>query len=150
MYNLLLFLHLLAVIFAIGPLVGAASTAARALRTPDAAAAASAARTLKVYGYASVVVVVFGMGLMSAKDPDHPSQHVASFGDTWIWLSVLLWLVAMGLTLGALEPTLRRVAAEITSGQPVATLTGRVAALGGGVALIFAGIIALMVFQPGG
>jgi uncharacterized membrane protein len=149
-YNLLLFLHLLAVIFAVGPLVGAASTASRALRTPDAVAAASAARTLKIYSYASLAVVVLGMGLMSATDPDHPSQHVAEFGDTWIWLSLLLWFVAMGATLRGLEPALRRAATEIASGRPVATLTTRVAVLGGGVALVYAGIVALMVFQPGG
>jgi uncharacterized membrane protein len=149
-FKLLLFLHLLAAVFAIGPLVGAATSASRALRTPDAGAAASAARTLKVYSFGSIAVVVLGLGLMSAKAPWDSSEHVADFGDTWIWLSLLLWIIAMGITLRGLEPILRRAAAEITSGQPVATLTGRVAALGGVVALIYAGIVALMVFQPGG
>jgi uncharacterized membrane protein len=93
-FKLLLFLHVLAAVFAIGPLVGAASAAARALRTSDAAAATSAARTVKIYSYASVVVVVLGFGLMSATAPGS-SEHVADFGDSWIWLSVAFWGAAI-------------------------------------------------------
>jgi uncharacterized membrane protein len=149
-FKLLLFLHLLAAIFAIGPLVGAATTASRALRRPDAAAATSAARTIRLYSYVSVVVVVLGMGLMSQKAPWDKSEDVATFGDTWIWLSVLLWLVAVAVSLGLLVPSLSKAAAEIGSGNAVGTLTGRVAAAGGAIGLIFAVIVVLMVYQPGG
>jgi len=149
MFKLLLFLHLLAAVFAIGPLVGAATAAARALRTPDAAAATSAARTVKIYSYASVAVVVLGFGLMSAKAPGS-SEHVADFGESWIWLSVILWGAAVAVALGALEPALRQAATTISQGSPVATLTGRVAAFGGITALLYAAIVALMVYQPGG
>ncbi|HEX3932576.1 MAG TPA: DUF2269 family protein [Nocardioides sp.] len=150
MFKLLLFLHLLAAIFAVGPLVGAATTASRALRTPDAGAATAAARTIRLYSYVSIVVVVLGMGLMSQKAPWDKSQTVADLGDTWIWLSVLLWLAAMAVSLGVLVPSLTKAAAEIASGNKVATLTGRVAASGGTIGLIFAVIVVLMVYQPGG
>ena len=150
MFKLLLFLHLLAAIFAIGPLVGAATTASRALRTPDAEAARSAARTIRIYSYVSVVVVVLGFGLMSAKAPWDSSQHVADFGDTWIWLSVVLWGCAIGVALGALEPALGKAATTIAEGSSVATVTARVAMFGGLVGLLYAAIIALMVYQPGG
>ncbi len=150
MFKLLLFLHLLAAVFAIGPLVGAASSAARALRTSDAAAATSAARTVKIYSYASVVVVVLGFGLMSAKVPGSSTEHVADFGETWIWLSVAFWGAAIAVALGGLEPALRQAATTIEQGSPVATMTGRVAAFGGATALLYAVIVALMVYQPGG
>src|SRR3954449_2930663 len=150
MFKLLLFLHLLAAVFAIGPLVGAASTAARALRTGDAGAAYSAARIVKIYSYASVVVVVLGFGLMSAKVPGDSSQRVADFGESWIWLSLVCWGAAIAVALGGLEPALRRAATTIDQGSPVATLTGRVAAYGGATALLYAAIVALMVYQPGG
>lgn len=149
MFKLLLFLHLLAAVFAIGPLVGAASASARALRTSDAAAAGSAARTVKIYSYASAVVVVLGFGLMSAKAPG-TSDHVADFGESWVWLSVVLWGAAIAVALGGLEPALRQAATTIEAGSPVATMTGRVAAFGGATALLYAGIVALMVYQPGG
>ena len=150
MFKLLLFLHLLAAIFAVGPLVGAATTAARGLRASDAGAATSAARTVRLYSYVSIVVVVLGMGLMSQKAPWDKSTRVADFGDTWIWLSVLLWVCAMAVALGLLAPSLTKAAAEIGGGGSATTLLGRVAAAGGAIGLIYAAIVLLMVYQPGG
>lgn len=150
MFKLLLFLHLLAAIFAVGPLVGAATTASRAVRTPDAAAATSAARMIRIYSYVSLVVVILGMGLMSQKAPWDSSEEVAKIGDTWIWLSLLLWVAAMAVSLALLAPSLTKAAAEIGSGRGVGPLTGRVAAAGGTIGLLYAVIVVLMVYQPGG
>ena len=150
MFDILLALHLLFAIFAVGPLVHGATTAARGVRTGDGAATASAARMLKIYAYASVLVVILGFGLMSAKPKYGKAAHVAEFSETWIWVSALLWLVAMALVLGLVVPTLERATARIKGEQSVATLTGRVAAGGGVVALIFVAIVFLMVYQPGG
>src|SRR4051794_36492739 len=97
MFKLLLALHILAAVFAIGPLVHAATTASRGLRQGDAAAIRSSSRMLTIYTVASVVVVVLGFGLMSATSP-YTHQKVADFADLWIWLSVVLWLVAAALT----------------------------------------------------
>jgi uncharacterized membrane protein len=149
MFKILLALHLLTAIFAIGPLVGAATTASRGLRTGDAGATDSAARTLTIYSYASVLVVIFGFGLMSADDPYGPGK-VADFGDTWIWLSVLLWLVSMALVLAVTVPALKQAATAIGSGATTDRLVARVAASGGVVGLIFAAIVFLMVYRPGG
>lgn len=150
MFKIMMALHLLTAIFAVGPLVGAATTASRGLRGPDAGATRSAARTLTIYAYASVLVVVFGFGLMSSKDPD-TGKAVADFGDLWIWLSVLLWVVAMGVVLGLVVPTLKKATATISAGagDGVSALVGRVAAGGGIVGLIFAAIVFLMVYKPG-
>jgi hypothetical protein len=149
-FKILLALHLLFAIFAIGPLVHAATTAARGVRTGDGAATASSSRTLRIYGYASVLVVLLGFGLMSIDSPFQKGKKVAEFSDTWIWLSVLLWVVAMGLVTGLLVPTLDKVTEKITKQESVVTLTGKVAAIGGVVGLIFAGIVFLMVYRPGG
>ena len=147
MFKILLALHLLFAIFAVGPLVHAATTAARGVRTGDGAATASSSRVLRVYSSASVLVVLIGFGLMSVK---RHGKTIAEFGDTWIWLSALLWFVAMGIVTGALVPTLDKVTEKIGKQESVVTLTSRVAALGGVVALIFAGIVFLMVYKPGG
>src|SRR4051794_22641780 len=150
MFKLLLFLHLLAAIFAVGPLVGAATTASRALRHSDATAATSAARMIRLYSYVSVVVVVLGMGLMSQKAPWDSAEEVGEIGDTWIWLSLLLWVAAMAISLGVLVPSLRKAAAAIGAGDSADSLVGRVAGGGGVVGLIFAVIVVLMVYRPGG
>lgn len=151
MFKLFLFLHLVTAIFAIGPLVHAATTASRGLRQGDATATAAAARTTKVYAYASVAVVIFGFGLMSMQPPwGKEGDTVASFGETWIWLSVLLWVVGVALALGVVVPTLDRATAALGSGEKADSLTGRVAAAGGVIGLIFLVIVVLMVWQPGG
>jgi uncharacterized membrane protein len=149
-FKLLLFLHLLAAIFAVGPLVAAATTASRALRTSDAAAATSAARMIRLYSYVSVVVVILGLGLMSQNAPGPGSEEVAKIGDTWIWLSLLLWVCAMALSLGLLAPSLTKASAEIGGSGSAQGLVGRVAAAGGVIALIYAVIVLLMVYRPGG
>ncbi len=142
-------LHLLFAIFAIGPLVHAATTAGRGVRKGDGAATASSARMLRIYAYTSVLVVIAGMALMSMNDPDDKGHKIGEFSQTWIWLSVVLWLVAMAIVLAVIVPSLTKATALIQQQGSVVTLTGRVAASGGVVGLIFAGIVFLMVYQPG-
>lgn len=150
MFKLLLALHLLFAIFAIGPLVHAATTAARGVRTGDAAATASAARTVRIYSYVSVLVVIAGFALMSLDSPRHKGEKVAQFSETWIWLSALLWLAAVAIALALVVPALSKASEAIGRDQSVVAMTGRVAAGGGVVGLIFAVIVFLMVYQPGG
>jgi prolipoprotein diacylglyceryltransferase len=146
MFKILLALHLLFAIFAIGPLVHAATTAGRGVRTGDGAATASSARVLKIYSYGSLLVVIFGFGLMSAK---RHGQKVAEFSEPWVWISALLWLVAVALVLAFVVPALERATDLITKQESVVSLTGGVAAAGGVVGVIFAVIVFLMVYQPG-
>jgi len=149
MFNLMLALHLLTAIFIVGPLAYSATTATRGLRTKDAVATAGAARVTRIYGALSVIVVILGFGLMSMDSPYHKGEKVASFGETWIWLSVVLWLAGAAISLAVLEPSLTRAAAAITEGKPVDSFKARVAASGGIVGLILAVIVFLMVYRPG-
>ncbi len=149
MFKILLALHLLFAVFAIGPLVHAATTAGRGVRTRDAAATAAAARMLRIYSYASVLVVILGFALMSTKSP-RTHQNVAEFSDTWIWLSLLLWAVAVALVLAVLVPALQAATVAFGQPEPATPSSARIAASGGIVAVLFAVIIFLMVYRPGG
>lgn len=146
MLKLLLAAHLIVAVFAVGPLVHAATTAGRGIRTGDGAATAASSRMLRIYAYVSVLVIVAGMGLMSQKEDGH---KLGEFSDAWIWVSLVLWLVAMGLVLGVIVPTLDRATKQIAEQQSVVALTARVAASGGVVALLFVVIVVLMVYKPG-
>lgn len=145
----MLALHLLTAIFAIGPLVHAATTASRGLRAADVGAVRGAERTLTIYSYVSTLVVIFGFGLMSAKAPWNPDEPVAEIADPYIWISTVLWLAAMGLALGLVVPALGQAAQRLGAGESAAGLTARVAAGGGLIGLIFAVIVFLMVYKPG-
>ncbi|HEV7206422.1 MAG TPA: hypothetical protein VGN18_17585 [Jatrophihabitans sp.] len=149
MFDILLALHLLFAVFAVGPLVAAATTAGRGVRRGDGAATAASARMLKLYSYASLLVVIVGMGLMSADDPDQKGVKVGQISQLWIWLSLVLWVVAIGLVLGLVVPTLDKATKHIGEEQSVVALTGRIAAAGGVVGILFAVIIFLMVYRPG-
>ena len=141
MRHLLLALHILFAIFAVGPLVGAASIASRGIRAGDATTVASSARTVRIYGYASVLVALLGMGLV------RPQWH-AKFSYPWVWISLLLYLVALALSLAVLAPSLRRAADRLTGGGDASAEAAKAAGAGGLVALIFAVIVFLMVYRP--
>jgi hypothetical protein len=146
-FHLLLAAHLILAVFAVGPLVHAATTAGRGVRTGDGKATASASRVLRIYSYASVLILLVGFPLMSQKP--YGGQKLGEFGDTYIWLSIVLWAVAIALVLGVAVPTLDRATKSIQAQESVVALTGRVAAAGGIVGLLFAAIIVLMTFRPG-
>jgi uncharacterized membrane protein len=142
MRHLLLALHILFAIFAVGPLVHAATTASRGVREGDPKAIAGSARTIRLYGWVSVGVLVFGMGLVQSK-----WHHQLS--DTWIWLSLVLYVLAIAAVQALLVPSLQKAGSELAAGRPIQALVGRVAAAGGIVALVFAVIVFLMVYKPG-
>ncbi|MDQ1729918.1 MAG: hypothetical protein QOK10_77 [Pseudonocardiales bacterium] len=142
MRHLLQTLHILFAIFAVGPLVHAATTASRGVRQADGHAVATAARTVRIYGYASLLVALFGFGLVQPKY-DH------QFSDTWIWLSVVLYVVALAVLFAVLQPSLQRAATALAEGSSAQPLNARIAASGGVIGLLFAVIVVLMVYKPG-
>ncbi|MEO6886445.1 MAG: DUF2269 family protein [Jatrophihabitantaceae bacterium] len=146
MFKILLALHLLFAIFTIGPLVHAATTAGRGVRKGDAAATATSSRILRIYAIASVLVIIFGFGLMSSK---RHGVEVAKFSQTWIWLSAVLWLIAVVLILAVVVPTLDKATALIGKQESVVSMTGKIAAFGGIVGILFVVVVFLMVYQPG-
>lgn len=148
MFKVMTTLHLLAVIFLIGPLVHAVTTAIRGLRTNDAAAATVSARTTTIYAYSSILAVLFGFALMSATSP-YTGKTVAGFGETWIWLSTLLWLIGVVIALTVTAPALKHAATSISEGTTLQPVKAKVAGSGGLIGLIFIAIVVLMVYQPG-
>jgi uncharacterized membrane protein len=148
MYKIILALHLIAAVAAIGPLIHAATTAVRGIRTQNASDVTSSSRMVKIYAVASIIVVALGFGLMSMTPPysDAPAGQI---GQLWIWLSLVLWAVGVALSLAVVAPALDRAVKQIAVGPPSSSLRARVAGVGGVIALIFVAIIVLMVYTPG-
>jgi uncharacterized membrane protein len=142
MRHLLLTLHLIAAVFLIGPLVAAANQAASALRKDDVGGLRALARIVTIYGWGSLLVLVFGAGLVQDKY-DH------SWGDAWLIISLILFLLASVIVIALLGPLLRRAVVTIGAGGKVPDLAGRAAMLGGVASLCYLVITVLMVYKPG-
>lgn len=132
----LLVVHVVLAIFVIGPLVAAANQAARALRADDGRGLAVLSRTVTIYGWASLLVAVFGFGLV---------RDDVSYSDGWLIASIALFVVAAVLVLALLAPMLRRA---VATGGPTAALASRAAMIGGVASLCYVVIAILMVWRP--
>lgn len=135
----MLTIHVVLAIFLIGPLVAAANQAPRALRAGDAGGLRVLARTVSIYGWASIAVGVVGFGLVQ-------ERYGNELTDGWLIASIMLFLVATLLILLVVAPLLRAAAGH--SGG-TAHLAGRVGAMAGIASLCYVVIAVLMVWQPG-
>lgn len=140
MRTFVLTVHVVLAIFLIGPLVAAANQAPRALRGGDGGVLRSLARTVTIYGWASLAVGVIGFGLVQEK-------YGNELSDGWLIASIVLFVVASALVLVVLAPGLRRAA---TGSGGTAGYAGRAAAIAGVSSLCYVAIAVLMVWQPGG
>jgi uncharacterized membrane protein len=128
-------------------------------RGPDSLAIYEANYKVSMIGeYFIYAVFVFGLALVGMSD------KAWKFSQTWVWLSVVLYLVGIGLSHGILLPAVRRMGVlmrEMVAGGPPAApgpppqaaemeaLGKRVAATGGTLNVLLVAILVLMVFRPG-
>jgi hypothetical protein len=113
------------------------------------------------------IYAVFLLGLLLVA----LSDDVWEFSQTWVWLATALFLVALGLSHGVLQPALRRIRAlmdEMTHAGPpptaapgaapagpppqvaeITTLGKRVGVTGAVLDLVVIVMLVLMVFKPG-
>ncbi len=132
----ILVVHVVLAIYVIGPLVAGANQVARSLRGDDARGLPMLSRTITVYGWGSLLVALFGFGLV---------RDDVSFSDGWLIGSIVLFVVASVLVLGLLAPLLRRA---VGTGGDLAGLAPRAAAIGGIASLCYVVIAILMVWRP--
>lgn len=162
LYNLVLFLHLVAVIVGIGGVALNGVYAARIKAEGGAAGAAIARANAHVsWGWAEkfiYAIPVFGILLVLLSDGEF------EFSELWISLSFLLYIVAVGLAHGFMRPAERRLeqlGGELaalespgTGGRPAQVtemdaLEKKMAAMGMVLNLLAAAILALMIWKPG-
>jgi uncharacterized membrane protein len=160
-YRLVLTLHILSVVIGLGSVFLNGLYGAQAKSRRGAEGLAIAEANLKVTKVAQIfiyLIPLFGIALVFMSD------DVVDFGDTWVWLSLVLYLVALGLSHGLLLPAVQRmhvlmremIAAGPPAGGPppqaaeMEALGKRVGAVGAALDVLIVVIIGLMVFKPGG
>jgi len=152
LYNLVLVLHLLAVIIGFGPTFIAGFYGKEAEKLPGREGLAVAQTTLNVTGRiptaAVAAVPILGILLILLSD------DFWKFSEPWISISFLLYIVLMGLATGVLVPTIRRMVAKRSGTEgaqslEVQAMGKKVATISAIVNLLWVVILFLMVFKPG-
>lgn len=111
-YKIVLILHILTVVVGIGAVMlnGLYGAQAKARKGPEGLAIAEA--NFKVSMVAEKVIYlipVFGIALVFMSKTD--GVQVFDWDQTWIWLSIVLYVVALGISHGVVTPTAKRMLA---------------------------------------
>jgi uncharacterized membrane protein len=151
-YELVLVLHILAVIIGFGGMFIAGFYSMEARKRPGREGLAVAEAALKVTGVIPSVAVglvpVFGILLVLLSD------DVWKFSEAWVSVSFLLYIVLMGLATGIQVPAIRksvalRQGAEGAQPLQLQALDRKAATVGAIVNVLWVVILFLMVFKPG-
>lgn len=142
-------LHIVSGVFIVGPMAILPMTAMRSMRAGEAGQVASLAKSTNLFTLLSLLVVFLGFGAAGFRDN-------ASLASTWIWLSIVLYAVALVLSLFLVVPAMKSVsellAEQSASGTRVAGAKvagySRVAMGSGIVSLLLVVVVVLMVVKP--
>ncbi|KZB86863.1 hypothetical protein [Amycolatopsis regifaucium] len=147
MSKVLLILHVLAAVIAIGPVTVAASmfpaAARRAFAEPGSGLSVLRAlhRICRVYAVVGIAVPFFGLATAG-------SMRV--FGDAWVIVSIVLTAAAAGVLAALVLPGQKAMLAALDAEPPSEPLTaGRVAMYTGMFNLLWAVVTILMIVRPG-
>src|SRR5262245_28641458 len=119
-------------------------------------------RVTEIAQYFIYAIPLFGIALVFMSKTNGVQFY--DWDQTWIWLSIVLYLAALGLSHGVLMPAVKRMqvlmgeviaAGPPTGGPPpqaaeMEQLGKRIAPVGAALDIIVIVIVALMVFKPGG
>jgi uncharacterized membrane protein len=147
-YQLLLVIHLLTVVVGIGSVIlngvyGAEAKKAGANGGNAIVRANWAVTEIAEYFIYAIPVT----GILMVLDSDYPWD----FSDTWVWMSILLYVIALGNSHMNLRPSAKKMI-ELTAGPPTPEMeaVGKKLAVAGTVNdLIVVVLIVLMVWKPG-
>ena len=164
-YNIVKILHILCAIIGFGGVtlngVYGAQMRGRAARE-SAPIAQAVLRVSTVAEYFIYAVFVLGLALVGIGNKSH-GFTVIDFGQTWIWLSIVLFIAGLGISHGALRPRVKRTTALLTeqaatpagatAGPPPAELEvlgKQIATFEAILDVLLVVILVFMVFKPGG
>ena len=135
MTKLLLSLHVLAAIVAIGPVTVAASMFPAALRRGDVPAMRTLHRICRVYAVLGLAVPVFGLATASS---------LGVLGNAWLLTSIVLTVVAAAVLGFAVLP-----AQSAALGSPEIVAPARLGMTAGVFNLLWSVVVVLMIVRPG-
>jgi uncharacterized membrane protein len=163
MGTLLNILHVVTAVFIVGPMAILPMTGMRAIRAGNAGQVLTLAKLTFVLSLASLAVVIFGFGAMSLAD----KRFNLSVTTPWILISIVLYIIALIVSLAMVVPIMRRAARRLQeAGDAPAAASGtasgtRSSSAGGSMseysliamssgisAVLLLAIVILMVWKP--
>ncbi len=151
MEDLFAVLHVVSAVFIVGPMAILPMTAMRAIRTGQAGQVQVLARSTQILALLSLLVVVFGFAILGV------TTHDTTITTGWVLSSLILYVIALGLTLFLVVPTLQRAADELAAGptaagpaapQPTPPRYPAVAMGSGVTSLLLVAVVVLMTWKP--
>lgn len=136
-------LHIALAVFVIGPMAILPHTGLAALRQGNVGAVRAIERSTTIFSFVSLLVFMLGFAALGVADP----EEGWSFSDPWITWSMLLYIVALGLTLFVSLPAFRKGADSLEANDPN-TGYGKLAATNGIVTLLLVVVVVLMTWKP--
>lgn len=140
-YNVVLFIHILAVIVAFTPgfVWPFVSVKLKKEGKPVGPAIGDLAsgNTAKVHGPALVIAGIFGFGLVGMSD------QAFEFSDPFISAAMLVWFILLGVTFGLMLPAEKKAAAGDEGAEKIISMAGGI------MHLLLAVELYLMIFKPG-
>jgi uncharacterized membrane protein len=147
-----------AAVFIVGPMAILPMTALRAIRAGSPGQVRTLARSTNIFSLLSLIVVFFGFGAMGLSDP----KYHTTIASTWIWLSIVFYVVALALTLFVVVPAMRRAADNLEGEEAVevedpsavgeapekAAGYGIISGTSGVASLFLLAVVVLMVWKP--
>ena len=146
-------LHVVAAVFIVGPMAILPMTAMRAIRAGNGQQVDTLARSTFVFSLLSLVVVVFGFGILPF------SKYGTTVTTPWVLASLIIYVVALALSIFGVVPAMR-AAAEQLAAVPTGAMPGpdtaadtrraysRVAMFSGIASLLLVVIVVLMAWKP--
>ncbi|MGO4105138.1 DUF2269 family protein [Leifsonia sp. YAF41] len=142
-------LHVVGAVFIVGPMAILPMSAMRAVRAGNAGQVAMLAKSTNLFSWLSLLVVVFGFGVMGMAD----EKYDLSITTPWVLWSIILYVVALALSVFLVVPTMRKAAEAIEATPSADSSAGRasypaIAAGSGVAALLLVAVVVLMVWKP--
>lgn len=147
-YKIMLAVHILCFIVAFAPSFVWPFVARRLRQAGDQDVAGTINRmaggsSARIYGPAAALGGLIGFGLAGMSKIEGTEDRVFSVSDPWLTAAAVLWFLLLGIYFGLLAPAEKRIAGGDSSAAKIAN------AAGGGIHLIAAVALYLMVFKPG-
>jgi hypothetical protein len=138
--KVLLSLHVLAAIIAVGPVTVAASMFPAAVRRGRTDHLPLLHRICRVYAAVGVAVPLFGLATASS---------LGVLGDAWLVASMVLTAAAAALLVFRVLPAQQQVLAEPPDGAVLTRVSTRLGMYTGVFNLLWATVVVLMIVRPG-